>query len=115
MHYMLMIIEDENAYAAPGAMEAIVAKHMQFGQANGAAIVGGNGLQPAMTATTLRRSGGSHTVHDGPFAESREQLGGYYVVEAADLDAAIAIAKQIPMAGDGAIEVRPVLPTPARA
>jgi len=112
---MMMIIEDENAYAAPGAMEAIIAKHIAFSQANGPAIVGGNGLQPAMTATTLRRSGGSHTVHDGPFAESREQLGGYYVIEAADLDAAIAIAKQIPMAGDGAVEVRPVIPTPAEA
>jgi hypothetical protein len=115
MQYMMMIIEDEDAYTAPGAMEAIVAKHIQFSQANGPAIVGGNGLQPAMTATTLRRAGGAHTVHDGPFAESREQLGGYYVVEAADLDAAIAIAKQIPLAGDGAIEIRPVLPTPAGA
>lgn len=113
MQYMMMIIEDENAYTAPGAMEAIIAKHIEFGMNNGAAIVGGNGLQPALTATTLRRTGGNHTVHDGPFAESREQLGGYYVIEAADLDAALAIAKQIPMAGDGAIEVRPVLPTPA--
>lgn len=113
MQYMLMIIEDENAYTAPGAMEAIVAKHIEFGTKNGTAIVGGNGLQPALTATTLRATGGTHTVHDGPFAESREQLGGYYVVEAADLDAAIDIAKQIPLAGDGAIEIRPVLPTPA--
>lgn len=112
MQYMLMIIEDENAYAAPGAMEAIIAKHMEFGMKNGPAIVGGNGLHPALTATTLRTTNGKHSIHDGPFAESREQLGGYYVVDAADLDAAIALAKQVPLAGDGAIEIRPVLPGP---
>ncbi|MBY0581631.1 MAG: YciI family protein [Sphingomonas sp.] len=112
MQYMLMIIEDESAYTAPGAMDAIIAKHMEFGMKNGAAIIGGNGLYPALTATTLRTTNGKHSIHDGPFAESREQLGGYYVVDAADLDAAIAIAKQVPLAGDGAIEIRPVLPGP---
>lgn len=109
MQYLMMIVEDEAHYAAPGAFEAIVAKHMAFGQKHGAAIVGGNGLQMSTTATTVRTEGGSTSIHDGPFAESREQLGGYYVIEAADLDAAIAIAKDVPLAADGAIEIRPVL------
>jgi hypothetical protein len=109
MQYFLMIVEDEAHYAAPGAMDAIVAKHMAFGQKHGAAIRGGNGLQVSATATTVRTVGDSKTLHDGPFAESREQLGGYYLIEADDLDAAIAIAKDVPLAADGAIEVRPVM------
>ncbi len=109
MQYLLMIIEDEANYAAPGTMEAIIAKHMAFGEKHGAAIRGGNGLEPSATATTIRTVGGTQSIHDGPFAETREQFGGYYVVEAQDLDTALAIARDIPLTGDGVVEVRPVL------
>jgi hypothetical protein len=69
----------------------------------------GDGLQPTTTATTVRVREGKTLTTDGPFAETREQLGGYYLVEAKDLDAAIALAARIPGARDGSIEVRPVM------
>jgi len=69
----------------------------------------GDGLQPTSTATTVRVRDGKTLATDGPFAETREQLGGYYLVEARDLDAAIAMAARIPGARDGSIEVRPVM------
>lgn len=68
-----------------------------------------------VAATTVRTTGGQQSLHDGPFAETREQLGGFYLVEAADLYEAIAIARQIPLTKDGAVEVRPVMPTPEGA
>jgi hypothetical protein len=64
-------------------------------------------------ASTVRTTGGAKLVHDDPYAESNEQLGGFYLIEAADLDAAIAIAKKVPVLQDGAIEIRPLL-RPAR-
>ena len=70
---------------------------------------GGQGLKSSDTATTLRKARGVDTLHDGPYAEAREQLGGFYVIEVPDLDAALAIAKRIPFAGDGAVEVRPII------
>jgi hypothetical protein len=114
MQYALLIYEDETVYGAEGSpvMQEIIGKHMAFGQANGAAIRGGAGLRNTDAATTVRTHGGAQTLHDGPFAETREQLGGFYLVEAEDLDAAIAIARQIPLAGDGSVEVRPLLPMP---
>ena len=69
----------------------------------------GDGLQPSTTATTVRVREGKVLTTDGPFAETREQLGGYYLVEARDLDAALGIAARIPGAKDGAIEVRPIM------
>jgi hypothetical protein len=69
----------------------------------------GDGLQPTTTATTVRVREGKTLTTDGPFAETREQLGGYYLVEAKDLDAATAIAARIPGAKSGSIEVRPVM------
>jgi hypothetical protein len=82
---------------------------MAFNREIGAARIGGAGLKGTMTATTVRTTNGSKTVHDGPFAETREQLGGFYLIEAPDLDAAIAIAKKVPVLQDGAIEIRPLL------
>jgi hypothetical protein len=70
---------------------------------------GGNALEPIATATTVRVRSGKTTVTDGPFAETKEQLGGYYLVEAKDLDEAISIAARIPGAKDGSIEVRPIM------
>ena len=69
----------------------------------------GDGLQPSTTATTVRVREGKVLTTDGPFAETREQLGGYYLVEAKDLDAALGIAARIPGAKSGSIEVRPVM------
>ena len=71
-------------------------------------LTAGTGLQPTTTATTVRVRGGKALITDGPFAETREQLGGFFLVEAPDLDAATAIAARIPVARLGCIEVRPV-------
>jgi hypothetical protein len=114
MQYALLIYEDETVYGQDDSpvMHEIIGKHMAFGQANGAAIRGGAGLRNTAAATTVRTAGGQTTLHDGPFAETKEQLGGFYLIEADDLDGAIAIAKQIPLAGNGSVEVRPLLPMP---
>jgi hypothetical protein len=69
----------------------------------------GHGLQPTPTATTVRVQNGKRVVTDGPFAETKEQLAGYYLVEAKDLDEAIAIAARIPSARIGAVEIRPII------
>ena len=75
----------------------------------GGQYLGGNGLQPTSTATTVRVRDGKMTSTDGPFAETKEQLGGYYLVEARDLNEAIQLASRIPGAATGSIEVRPVI------
>jgi len=72
------------------------------------AYLGGNRLRPTASATTVRAPGGKTNVLNGPYAETKEQLGGYYLVEAQDLDAALAWAARCPGAAYGAIEVRPV-------
>ncbi len=72
-------------------------------------IKGGNALQPTATATTLRVRNGKRLTSDGPFAETKEHLGGYYLVEAANLDEALAMAEKIPGARYGSIEVRPIM------
>ena len=117
MQYMLMIYEDESGYTTEEAWTDIVAQHVALAQALIAEGVSfsGNALQPKQAATTVRRSGGQVTLHDGPFAETKEQLGGYYIVDVPDLDAAIAWAKRIPLAKNGSIEVRPVMAAPAEA
>lgn len=70
---------------------------------------GGNALKPGFAATTVRVRDGQSDVHDGPYSESKEELGGYYVIEVADLDEALKWAARNPAAGYGAVEVRPVL------
>ena len=93
-------------YAAENAEYAV------FGEQHGAAIRGGAALHPTATATTIRvqgARGGEVIASDGPYAETKEALAGFYLLEAADLDAAIKIAADIPGAWDGAVEVRPVL------
>lgn len=75
-------------------------------------MVAGNALQPVATATTVRVRAGQVLHTDGPFAETREQLGGYYVIEANNLDEALEWARQIPAARSGSVEVRPILATP---
>ncbi|MBS0245269.1 MAG: YciI family protein [Proteobacteria bacterium] len=112
MHYAFLIYEDEAFYGpnkSGPAMQEIVAKHMVFARELGARRIGGAGLKESSSATTLRRTQGKTTVHDGPFAEAKEQLGGFYIIDATDLDAAIALAKKIPVSQDGSIEIRPLL------
>lgn len=70
---------------------------------------GGNALHPGYTATTVRVRDGKRDVHDGPYAESKEELGGYYVIDVADLDEALVWAARNPAASSGAVEVRPIL------
>lgn len=112
MQYALLIYQDEAvAGLEPGsaALTAIVGRHMAFSGELGPKRIGGSGLKTTQSATTVRTQGGARSVHDGPFAETREQLGGFYLIEAADLDEAIAIAGNVPLAGNGAIEIRPLL------
>lgn len=109
--YLILIYEDENGYANadPSVWNEIMVGHNEFAEKNTQAMQGGNALQPTTTATSVRADGaGGFTVTDGPFAETKEALGGYYLIEAADLDEAIAIAKQVP-ATFGGVEVRPVM------
>lgn len=112
MQYMLMIYENERLYGENkdnDLLKEMVAKHWAFAESLGAARVGGAGLKGSATATTLREAGGSRTVHDGPFAEAREQLGGFYLIDVPDLDAALEIARRVPLSEGGSIEVRPLL------
>ena len=112
MKYALLVYEDERQFDPDKAgphVQAHVAKHLALQQEIGAKRIGGAGLKGTSTATTVHTKAGRKTVHDGPFAEAREQLGGFYLVDVASLDEAIEIAKRIPLAQDGAIEVRPLM------
>lgn len=96
------------------AEEAETSKqYAAFGEEAGPFLRGGAALHPTSTATTVRVTGGRGgevVTSDGPYAETKEVLGGFYLLECADLDEAIAVAAKIPAAWDGAVEVRPVLP-----
>jgi hypothetical protein len=112
VQYALLIYENEAVYGPGKAgpkMQEIVGRHMAFVRELGPKRIGGSGLKATSSATTVRTTKGKQTLHDGPFAETKEQLGGFYLIEAPDLDAALEIARKIPLAEDGAIEVRPVL------
>ncbi|MDP9093635.1 MAG: YciI family protein [Actinomycetota bacterium] len=109
--YLVLIYEDESGYASatPEVWQEVTDGHAKFAEDNGKAMVGGNALQPTSTATSIRPDGsGGFTVTDGPFTETKEALGGYYLIEATDLDEAIATAKQVP-AKFGGLEVRPIM------
>ena len=113
MDYLILIHGDESFTApAPGdpAFEAYMADWMTYNQKliDGGHWISGAMLQPSLTATTIRKAhGAAPAIVDGPFAETKEQLGGYYLVSAADLDEALALADAIPVPA-GSIEVRPV-------
>ena len=113
MQYLLLIYADEQQYWALGEEErdALHAEYGAFTQSihESGAMVGGGQLQPTRSATSVRIRNGKTLVTDGPFAETKEQLGGYYVIEAESLDDAIEHASKIPSARLGSIEVRPVL------
>jgi hypothetical protein len=113
MQYLLLIYRNEAELnkMTPADRQTMSAEYGTYTQSivQSGHFKAGDGLQPTTTATTVRVREGKTLTTDGPFAETREQLGGYYLVEAKDLDAAIALAARIPGARDGSIEVRPVM------
>ncbi len=112
MQYLLMIYQNEAEYGKIDAAtsQKIIEEYGAFTQSiiQSGNFKAGDALQPTSTATTVRVRDGKTLTTDGPFAETREQLGGYYLIEAKDLDAALAIAARIPGARYGSIEVRPI-------
>lgn len=110
MRYMLLIYTEENSWA-DGERERCYAESTQLTHELNAKrqYLAASPLQPVATATSVRVREGKRLVTDGPFAETREQLGGYFMIEAKDLDEAINIAGRIPGARKGTVEVRPVM------
>jgi hypothetical protein len=111
MQYLLLIYQNEaDRVMADAAIREMSNEYREYTESIAASgnYKGGNALQSTKTATTVRVRNGKRQTTDGPFAETREQLGGYYLVDAPDLDAAIALAARIPGARFGAIEVRPI-------
>jgi len=113
MQYILLIYANEkwNEALTPAERGAFFGEYGEFtkGIVASGNFRAGDPLKSASEATTVRVRDGKRQVTDGPFAETREQLGGYYVIEAADLDEAIAIAARVPSARIGSIEIRPIL------
>jgi hypothetical protein len=113
MQDLLLIYDDEKVWNDMPRDEAdrMFAEYMSFSEdiKQSGHYLGGEALQPVNTATCVRVRNGKQLVTDGPFAETREQLGGYYLVEAKDLDEAIAMAARIPSVRVGTIEVRPIM------
>jgi hypothetical protein len=113
MQYLLLIYENEKRWTdMPEAQRS--AEMQEYGAlsqslAESKQLEGGNALQPTTTATTVRVRDGKRLTTDGPFAETKEQLGGYYLIKAKDLDEAIAVAARIPSARAGSIEIRPIM------
>ena len=112
MKYMLTLIGEEGGWddVTPEQMQAEMSRWEEFGKEleQAGAFIAGEGLQESATATTVRLEGDERLVTDGPFAETKEQVGGFYLLECENLDEAIAWAKKVPLSGGG-IEVRPVM------
>ena len=113
MQYLLLIYQNEAEFGKidAAARQKVSAEYGAFTQSivQSGNFKAGDGLQPTTTATTVRVRDGKTLTTDGPFAETREQLAGYYLVEAKDIDSALAIAARIPGARTGSIEVRPIM------
>jgi hypothetical protein len=112
MKYLCLIYDDEKKMATMSKDdgEAFMGEYFAFteGIKKTGHYLGGNALQPVNTATTLRNRSGKLSTTDGPFAETKEQLGGYYLIEARDLNDALQVAAKIPSARTGSVEVRPI-------
>ena len=108
MQFLLLIYENEGRFSK-GYDQAEMAEYQAFGQEFAKNIKGGNALQPTSTAKTVRLRNGKAANTDGPFAETKEQLGGFYLVEAKDINEATKMAAKIPGARFGSIEVRPIM------
>jgi hypothetical protein len=115
MQYMLLIYDREadmkRAAPTPDGGAQMMAAYQEFTQSiiKSGNMKAGDALQPTSTATTVRVREGKTLTTDGPFAETKEQLGGYYLIEAGNLDEALKIAARVPSARTGSIEVRPVM------
>jgi hypothetical protein len=119
MQYILNLFNDEARFATMSEeqQQARFGAYMAYRQAlvDAGAYVGGERLRPVAESTQVRVSReGKTTVLDGPYADTKEQLGGYFVIEAPDLDAAISWAARCPAASEGTVEVRPIWPAPVR-
>ena len=112
MKYLCLIYDEEKKLQgmSKSEMDALMGEYFSFTTdiRKSGQFLGGNDLQPVANATTVRVRNGKLSTTDGPFAETKEQLGGYYLIEAKDLNEAIQVASRIPSAKLGAIEVRPV-------
>jgi hypothetical protein len=112
MKYILMTWVNENGWSkmTKAEQEQGAAAYMAYGEAlkKAGALAGSNRLQPTSAATTVRIANGKSQVLDGPYVDSKEQLGGYFLIDVADLDAAISWAARCPAAGHGVVEVRPI-------
>jgi hypothetical protein len=117
MKYLCLIYSDESQFKTMTQEQgmAMMGEYKEFGDGikKSGHYVGGNRLEGTHTATVVRVRNGKTATTDGPYAETKEQLGGYYLIEARDLNEAIAIAAKIPAARNGAVEVRPISPTMA--
>ena len=117
MKYLLLIYSNESGWANLSEAEQgqLYQEYMDYTHAihKSGNYLGGEALESTTTATTVRIRDGKTLTTDGPFAETREQLGGYYLVEAKDLDEAVKLAARIPTSRYGCIEVRPIMPTPS--
>jgi hypothetical protein len=115
MQYLLTLYAEEAGWdkMTPAQQQQGMAAYAAYTEAlkKAGAYVGGNRLKPVSTANTIRITDGKSQVLNGPYVDTKEQLGGYYLIEAADLDSALAWAARCPGAHHGAIEVRPVWPT----
>jgi hypothetical protein len=116
MQYLLLIYDAEKEWAKLSEADQgkMFGEYMEFTRSikQSGHYIGGEALQPIATATTVRVRNGKTVTTDGPFAETREQLGGYYLIEAKNLDDAIEVAARIPSSRIGSIEVRPIMVTP---
>ena len=116
MQYLLMIYSAENSGPQPGTEEfgEMMQGYFQFNEdmQERGVLVGGQPLEPASTASTVRVRDGKTDITDGPFAETKEILGGYYLLDCKDLDEALECAAKIPTAAYGSIEVRPIMIIP---
>jgi hypothetical protein len=119
MQYMLLIYGEESGWqsASDEDRAAMMKEYRDFTEElqSAGAMVAGDALQPTSNATTVRVRDGEQLVTDGPFAETKEQLGGYYLIEAESLDEATAWAAKLPGSKHGSVEVRPVTQVPAEA
>ena len=114
MKYMLLIYLDEKTPLGETEREQCYVESTQLAHElySKGQFLGANPLHPTSTASTVRVRNGKRFVTDGPFAETSEQLGGYFLIDASDLDEAIGIAARIPMASKGTVEIRPVIEIP---
>jgi hypothetical protein len=112
MRYMLLICEDESGFTevSPEEGQAVMAEYEAFAEEMGkrGVLQTGERLRPASDATTVRVRDSEVLTSDGPFAETNEQMGGFYLIDAKDLDEAIEIAAKIPSVRHGSVEVRPI-------